>query len=114
MVELGSGTLYILNPDETTSLLGNVHEAEISIEEDSTPEVINYSSLKSLEASFELVTRVSKEIILAITGVTDAVIKCCPNRKVVHLALTARKKKTRKKNFHRAIKILEEMANENR
>ena len=112
MIELASGTLYILNPDETTSVLGEINEAELTIEEDGTPEEIKYSSLQSLETSFELVARVSKEIILAITGVTDAVIKCCPNRKVVHLALTARKKRTRKKNFHRAIKILEEMAND--
>ena len=64
----------------------------------------------TFEASFELVARVSKEVILAIIGVTDAIIKCCPNRRVVHLALYSRKKRTRKKNFHRAIKILEDLA----
>ena len=30
-------------------------------------------------------------------------------RRVVHLALHAKKTRTRKKNFHRAIKILEEI-----
>ena len=111
MVNLGAGTLHITGPDGATSLLGNVHESEVTYAED-IPEVISINSLQSLEASFELVTRVSEEIILAITGVTDVIIKCCPNRKVVHLVLYSRKKRTRKKNFHRAIKILEELANE--
>lgn len=34
----------------------------------------------------------------------------CPNRKVVHLAKHARKARTRKKNLHRAIRIIEKEA----
>lgn len=46
---------------------------------------------------------------MTLTGLRDVVIKCCPNKRVVHLALHAKKPRTRKKNFHRAIKILEEI-----
>lgn len=109
MIDLGPGTLYISNTDGSYSTLGTVSETEITIEEDDIPEIIPYASLKAMESSFEMVTRVSKELILALTGVTNAVIKCCPNRRVVYLALHSRKKRTRKKNFHRAIKILEEL-----
>ena len=34
----------------------------------------------------------------------------CPNKRVVHLAKYARKKRTRKKNLHRALRILEKEA----
>lgn len=34
----------------------------------------------------------------------------CPNRKVVHLAKHAKKARTRKKNLHRAMRILEKEA----
>ena len=42
----------------------------------------------------------------------DVVVKCCPNRKVAYLAIHSKKRRTRKKNVHRAIKILEELAND--
>jgi hypothetical protein len=109
MIDLGPGTLYISTADGSYSSLGTVNEAENTIEEDDISEVVPYASLKAMESSFEMVAKVSKELILALTGVTDAVIKCCPNRRVVHLAIYSRKRRTRKKNFHRAIKILEEL-----
>lgn len=66
-----------------------------------------YSGLKDFNKSFDLSFTVSKDTWLTILGVKDAVIDMCPNKRVVHLAKHGNKK-TRKKNFHRAIKILEE------
>lgn len=39
--------------------------------------------------------------------VDEAVMKSCPNKRVSYLAAHARKKRTRKKNFNRAIRILQ-------
>lgn len=39
-----------------------------------------------------------------------AELEKCPNRKVRHLALHARKARTRKKNLHRALRITEKEA----
>lgn len=69
--------------------------------------------IANIEAAFECVAKISRDILMAITGVSDIVVKCCPNRKVAYLATHSRKKRTRKKNFHRAIKILEKLAEVN-
>ena len=63
--------------------------------------------LTDFSQSFDLSFTVSKDTWLTILGVKDAVIDMCPNKRVVHLAKHGNKK-TRKKNFHRAIRILEE------
>ena len=67
----------------------------------------------TLEASFEVICRMLEEALLYISGARDIVIKCCPNRKVAYLATHSKKRRTRKKNIHRAIKILEELAEVN-
>lgn len=63
--------------------------------------------LTDLSQSFDISVTLSKDDWLAILGVKDAVLDVCPNKRVVHLAKHGNKK-TRKKNFHRAIRILEE------
>ena len=63
--------------------------------------------LTDFSQSFNISVILSKDAWLSILGVKDAVIDICPNRRVVHLAKHG-SKKTRKKNFHRAIRILEE------
>lgn len=115
MINFGPGTIYVSNPDGTS--IGRLDINNCSIEcEDECKDEINYISNdinNTIEASFECVAKVSRDILMAITGVSDIVVKCCPNRKVAYLALHSRKKRTRKKNFHRAIKILVELAEVN-
>lgn len=103
---LGSGQLYITNPDGTHSLVGHITNVECTSEDNdiSVPVV----SLADLEATFTALGKVAKDVMLAITGVYEAVINCCPDKRVVHLALHAKKARTRKKNRNRAFKILEE------
>lgn len=103
---LGSGQLYFAEPDGSYSLLGHVTDVECSTEDNDIS--VPVASLSNLEASFTVIAKVSKEAILAITGVRDTIIKYCPNKRVVYLALHAKKARTRKKNLNRAIKILEE------
>ena len=99
--ELGSGQLYIINPDGAYSV-----ECVAEAEDNDISETI--VSISGLEASFTALAKVSKDVMLAITGVCEAVINCCPDKRVVHLALHAKKARTRKKNLNRAIRILEE------
>ena len=63
--------------------------------------------LTNFSQSFDIPVTLSKDAWLAILGVKDAVLDVCPNKRVVHLVKHGNKK-TRKKNFHRAIRILEE------
>lgn len=106
--KFNSGQLYFAEPDGTYSLLGNVTNTTIEygtdLDDISTP----LGSLGSLEASFDMLAKEYKEIMLAITGLYKAVIDCCPDRRVAHLALHGKKARTRKKNRNRAFRILEE------
>lgn len=105
--KLNSGQLYFIEPDKSASLLGHVTDASV---ECSTKDDISVpvASLANLETSFEMVAKITKDVLLAITGIYQAVIDCCPNRRVAHLALHGKKARTRKKNRNRAFRILEE------
>ena len=102
--------VYISNPDGTST--GRLDIDEINyISNDNNP--VKFQINNTIEASFEATCRMFEEALLYISGVRDVVIKCCPNRKVVYLATHSKKRRTRKKNIHRAIKILEELAEVN-
>lgn len=62
-----------------------------------------------LEGAYETMTKEVDEFLRAITGMYQAYINCCPDRRVVHLALHGKTARIRKKNFNRAIKILEDL-----
>ena len=109
----GSGTLYILNDDEIPKKFGEVKDIEtvdspIEWADDVSDFVV---PVTGMEATFEACCTISKDIILALLGIRDSVLHLCPNKKVVHLAVNGRNKKICKKNFHRAIRILEELTN---
>ena len=95
MINFNPGNVYVYNQDGTPIRLADISD-------------IN----NTIEASFEATCRMLKEALLYISGARDIVIKCCPNRKVAYLATHSKKRRTRKKNIHRAIKILEELAND--
>lgn len=107
--KLNSGQLYFAEPDGTYSLLGHVTDIECATEDDDIS--LPVASLTNLEASIEILGKMYKETMLAITGMYQAVIDCCPDRRVAHLALHAKKARTRKKNRNRAFRILEEELN---
>ena len=114
MINLGPGTVYISNPDGTAIRRLDINDCSIECECECEDE-FNYISNNinnTIEASFEVICRMLEEALLYISGARDIVIKCCPNRKVAYLATHSKKRRTRKKNIHRAIKILEELAND--
>ena len=118
MINFNPGTVYVYNQDGTPIRFADVNDCSIECEDE-----INYISNdinpvkfqinNMIEASFEATCRMLEEALLYISGARDIVIKCCPNRKVAYLATHSKKRRTRKKNIHRAIKILEELAEVN-
>ena len=109
MINFGSesGSLYILNDAETPKKLGEVKEVEVEERTDDASDFV--VPVTGMEATYEACCKISKDIVLALIGIRDSVLDLCPNKKVIHLARHGRNKKIRKKNFHRAIRILEEL-----
>ena len=106
MINLNSGTLYIQKQDGSYEHSGKVADAEVTSSDSyDIPEYIQ--PINHSEFTFEFVAKVQKDLWLKLLGVYDSVISTCQNKKVVHLVLYGKNKKIRKKNFHRAIKILE-------
>lgn len=98
---------YFIEPDGSATLMGNVTDTSVECpaEDDYS---IPAASFMDIETAFDWFVKVTKDTMIAITGMYTAVLNCCPDRRVAHLALRGKKARTRKKNFNRAIKILEE------
>lgn len=111
MINFNPGAIYISNPDGTS--IGRLDINNCSIECEDEFNYISTDINNTIEASFEATCSMLKEALLYISGARDVVVKCCPNRKVAYLATHSKKRRTRKKNIHRAIKILEELAEVN-
>lgn len=110
MIDLDSGTLYISGPDGTTQKLGEVSELKIEPTLDDIPPYIAKIN-ENFEASIECFALFNEQVMLIVTGMYDIILYTCPNKRVAYLAKYGKKKRTRKKNLHRAIKILEGMSN---
>lgn len=106
--KLNSGQLYFTEPDGSLSLLGHVTDTSVECSGEDNDISVSVVSLVDLEDSFTTLVKVTKDAMLAITGLYQTVINCCPDRRVAHLALHGKKARTRKKNRNRAFKILEE------
>ena len=108
MINLGQGTLSISELDGSYAKLGDISEINSCIDREDEPQKV-YINKINLEEAFEFTTKITKEAILAITGMRKIIIECCPNKRVVYLALHAKKKRIKQKNFHRAINIFENL-----
>ena len=107
MLKPDSGSLYILSDDEAPKKLGEVKDVEVEEWTDDASDFV--VPVTGMESMYEACCKISKDIVLALLGIRDSVLDLCPNKKVVHLARYGRNKKICKKNFHRAIRILEEL-----
>ena len=107
MLKPDSGSLYILSDDEAPKKLGEVKDVEVEEWTDDASDFV--VPVTGMESMYEACCKISKDIVLALLGIRDSVLDLCPNKIVVHLARYVRNKKICKKNFHRAIRILEEL-----
>lgn len=106
-IEFSDAKMYVLGPDNSYIPFGTVKDAD-GISSDSE-NAAHRTPFINLADSFEFVGKASQDGLMAILGIRNAVLKCCPNKQVVYLVSHAKKSRARKKNFHRAIKILERM-----
>ena len=107
MLKPDSGSFYILSDDEAPKKLGEFKDVEVEKWTDDASDFM--VPVTGMEATYEACCKIAKDIVLALLGIRDSVLDLCPNKKVVHLARHGRNKKIRKKNFSRAIRILEEL-----
>ena len=69
------------------------------------PEVnIPEEDLQRMKEALDAVAEQIKVVVDAISGWWDSILKCFGNKRVVHLAFHAKKKRTRKKNRNRLLK----------
>lgn len=107
MIEFGSGTIYISNLEGATSPLGRINGAEIETTSTVEDDPVYIPNIGDYETAIEVICKFYKSALMYLTGVSQLAIAMCPNRKVVHLAKHAKKRRARKKNLNRAIYILE-------
>lgn len=80
--------------------------ADLSETEDQTAFRLSNLS-QTLECSFELVSKAASRAVIALLGLQDAIMMCCPNKRIVHLAKHGRSYRVRKKNKSRILKTIE-------
>lgn len=107
--KLESGQLYIIGPDGSTSLVGHVTDASVKSSTEDNDILVPVASLVDIETAFDWFVKMTKDTMFAITGIHKVIIDCCPDRRVAHLAVHGKTARIRKKNFNRAIKILEDL-----
>lgn len=106
-IKFGSGSFYLSgNEGEHIPLSDGIPEVNFE-EEETTDLTETIPFLSQAEVAFEAMCRISKTLYMSMTGLRNEILNLCPNKRVVHLADHASKYKIRKKNFHRAIRILE-------
>ena len=100
--------IYGVNSSVPNELVADVTFLD---DKDESIDMMAVMPINGLTKELEIIAHISEDAMLAITGILNVILDCCPNKRVVHLAKHGKKKRTRKKNLHRAIKILEGMSN---
>lgn len=110
-MNLGNGTLYFapLEPNSGETIELNVINAYTEeLEDESLYPHIPITWKNSHEATLTInIHRLPKELILHMVGVRQIICEQCPDKRIVHLLLHGKKKRTRIKNLNRAIRFLE-------
>lgn len=109
-INFNPGALYILGPNGDYKTFGNITKIEECASYSEFDNDITYMPSFDMTSSyFECTAKLSKEAIMTLFSFREVIIRCYPNKRVVYLAFYAKKPRTRKKNFNRAIKILEKI-----
>lgn len=103
---LNRGVVCVKIGDKWEKLGKMVDTPEIELADE--PEPCNLSKLTEVwSAAFEVFGKTAEQLSLVFSGLWGMVLESCPDRRVLHLALFARRERTRKKNIHRIFRILE-------
>lgn len=116
MINIKQGKLFLCEAAGTEVELLNLPSFEENPVDLYFPEDPNYTFIKQFVSpgEFSATMKVTKEqyfrMIDTFTGLFKMICELCPNKKVVYLAMYGKKRRTRKKNRQRAIRILEKEA----
>lgn len=103
---LNRGAVYVKIGNKWEKLGEMVDTPETKLADDPTP--CNLSKLtEKLSISFKMVGKVAEKAALIFSGLWDEVLKSCPDPRVRHLTLHAKRERTRKKNINRIYRMLE-------
>lgn len=103
---LSRGAVYVKIGDEWEKLGKMVDTPETELADEPTP--CDLSKLtEELSVSFEIVGRAAEKAALVFSGLWGMVLESCPDPRVRHVALHARRERTRKKNIYRIFRMLE-------
>lgn len=114
-ITLGPGTLYIGLPGEELIPVGEVKETEMIEAIENKDAMVDQNilrignALSEISIAVEMSRQAMEKFLMEITGVHKYVLDIMReegHKKVYHLALHAKKRRTRKKNFNRARRIL--------
>nr|DAP85223.1 MAG TPA: hypothetical protein [Caudoviricetes sp.] len=106
---MNKGKFYVASTGNGYEPLAMLEISSISTIEEPEERADDYIYIPKLAYfdSIEISAKLLEEAPNKLFGICSLVYNCCPNKKIVHLAKHARKRKTRKKNFNRSIRILE-------
>lgn len=99
------GVFYVQIGDEWKKLGKMVDTPETELADEPTP--CDLSKLtEAWSATFEVFGKAVEQLSLIFSGLWEMALKSCPDRRVLHLALHAKRERTRKKNIHRIFRML--------
>lgn len=97
---------YYIQANNSTNYIGPIDSGEM-ITEEFYDENEPYIPIVDSDQEFEIHIRLSEVGMLIATGIFQEAAKHCSNKRVVHLADYAKKKRVRYKNIKRVVKIAE-------
>lgn len=97
---------YYIQANNSTNYIGRIDSVE-TITEEFYDEDEPYIPIVDGDREFEMHIRLSEVGMLIATGIFQEAAKHCSNKRVVHLADYAKKKRVRYKNIKRVVKIAE-------
>lgn len=79
-IDFSPGTLYILGLNGDYETFGNVAKVEELAYSEFADDITYISSFGTAASSFEGIAKLSKEAIIAIYGIREAILRCCSNK----------------------------------
>lgn len=100
------GVFYVQIGDEWEKLGKMIDTPETELVDDPVVPCDLSKLTEELSVSFEIVGKAAEQAALIFSGFWEMALESCPDRRVRHLALHAKRERTRKKNIHRIYRML--------
>lgn len=101
------GVFYVQIGDEMKKLGKLIDTPETELVDDPVVPCDLSKLTEELSVSFEIVGKAAEQAALVFSGLWGMVLESCPDPRVRHVALHARRERTRKKNIYRIFRMLE-------